>query len=93
MGDKKALAWKIVTVVAGIIAGKAAEQVMGSVWQKVTGAAPPAEPADRRQPLFQVLAFGLGVGALAGITRVLANRTVAVAWETALHETPPGVGD
>ena len=91
MGDKKAVAWKIVTVVAGIVAGKAAEQVMRAIWQKGTGVEAPVEPADRRQPLLQVLAFALGVGALAGVTRALANRSAAIAWETATGEKPPGV--
>lgn len=93
MGDKRALAWKVMTVVAGVGAGKAAEQVMRAIWQKVTGTEAPLEPADRRQPLLQVLAFALGVGALAGVTRALANRTAAIAWEVALGDTPPVIED
>lgn len=90
MTDKKTVMWKLLTVVAALAAGEAAEKAIGKLWKGATGSPAPDDAADRRQPLLQVLAYALAVGAVASVARALANRSAAVAWEAAMDEAPPG---
>jgi hypothetical protein len=85
----RAWGWKVISLATGAAAGVAAERIVTAVWKVAAPGPPPADDADRRTPWVQALLWGAAVGLGAGVARVVAHRSAAVAWEAATNEPPP----
>jgi hypothetical protein len=89
--DKKAVAWKIITLVCGTATGLATDRVLALVWEKSFSREAPTNPADRRTSWPAALSWAVATGVGVGVARVVANRSAAAVWEVAINEAPPGV--
>lgn len=89
--DKKKVAWKVVTVGSGAIAGLLTHRVLAVMWERSLGEVAPTNPADRRTSWPSALLWAVSTGAAAGVTRLVANRVAAAVWEATTHEAPPGL--
>jgi hypothetical protein len=87
--NARAWGWKAVSLASGAAAGMAAERIVSVVWKLVAPTPPPPDDADRSIPWAQAVAWGAAVGLGAGVARVVAHRSAAVAWEAATSEPPP----
>jgi hypothetical protein len=87
--NARAWGWKAVSMLTGAAAGAAAERAVSAVWRLAAPDPPPSDDADRSIPWGQALAWGAAVGLGAGLARVVAHRSAAVAWEAATSEAPP----
>ena len=65
---------RIVTGIAGGVAGFAARKVMVVLWTKITGKEPPTNPEDPQVALREALGWALLVGAAVQIARTLVTR-------------------
>jgi hypothetical protein len=67
-----------------------ARKLVSTAWRLGTGEELPPEDDDRAVGLSQAVTWAAGVGAAAGVARVLSRRSAATAWEKAVGEPPPG---
>lgn len=70
------IGWKLVSTVAGIGAGIAANQVLNKGWQVATGHNPPEED-DYSVSIVEIVVFAAVSGAVIGLARQLATRQAA----------------
>ena len=89
--DKKAVAWKVLTLVCGTAAGLATDRVLAVVWEKSFSRKAPTNTADRRTSWPTALSWAVATGVGVGVARLVANRSAAVVWEAAMDEAPPGL--
>jgi hypothetical protein len=82
--------WMVVSAVSAAAAGIVTRKLVDVAWRAGTGEEIPPEQDDRSTSLGQALAWAAGVGAAAGVARVLSRRGAAAAWEKATGDPPPG---
>lgn len=82
-------AWTALAMGSAILAGIAVRGVLKSAWQGTTGAPPPTNPAHPDTGWKEGLAWTAAIGAAVGVSRLLARRGAAAAWELAREERPP----
>lgn len=83
--------WKVFSATAGLGAGFAATQATGLIWRAATGHNAPKNAADPRVSWGEAIAWAIASGALAELTRVLANRAVTQYWVNSTGGLPPGM--
>jgi hypothetical protein len=93
MHNSKTFDWKAVSLGAGALAGLVTQRLLEAVWTRLRHTSSPPMPADRRSPWVEALSWAAATGVAAGVARLLAVRTAAVAWEVVTHEPPPDVVD
>lgn len=84
------LLWLLLSAASAAIAGAATRQLVNGAWRLTTGSEIPPEDEDRSASLGQALAWAAGVGAAAGVARVVSRRGAALAWEKTTGDAPPG---
>ncbi len=89
--DRRALAWKVLTLVCGAAAGLAADRVLTAVWETWSSREAPTNPADRSTSWSAALSWAVASGVGVGVARLVAKRSAAAVWEVALDEAPPGM--
>ena len=89
MPEGKKLAWKAISYGAGALAALVTQRLLEKGWKLLRHASAPPVPADRRSSWAEALSWAVATGVGVGVTRLLAIRTAAVAWEAATHEPPP----
>jgi hypothetical protein len=87
----KTLDWKAISYGAGALAGLSTQRLLDAVWTRLRHTSSPPVPADRRSPWVEAISWAVATGVAAGVARLLAIRTAAVAWEAVTHEPPPDV--
>jgi hypothetical protein len=87
----KRFGWKALTYGAGALSAVVTQRVLGVVWKRVGGQAPPDDLANRQMGLTPALTWAVATGVGIGVTRLIALRSAARVWEAATHEKPPDV--
>lgn len=85
-------AWKAFTIGLGGLTGLVTNRVLEVMWKALRGSAPPKVAADRRSSWAEALSWAVATGVGVGVARLLAVRSAAALWETAVHEPPPELG-
>jgi Protein of unknown function (DUF4235) len=85
----KKYGWKAVTIGLGALAALVTQRSFEVIWKAVRGSTPPKVAADRRSPWPDALSWAVATGVGVGVVRLLAVRTAAAVWESAVHEPPP----
>jgi hypothetical protein len=80
----------IVSALSAALAGYLARLGASAGWRLATGKELPPEQDDRTTGIGEAVAWAAGIGAAAGVARVLSRRTAASAWEKTVGEPPPG---
>ena len=91
MLDRKALAWRVVSLGAGALAALATRRVLAIVWNQVADVPPPEHLADRRISWTPALSWAVATGVGVGVMNLVAQRSAATVWEAATHEKPPAL--
>lgn len=86
---KKRLAWKAVSAGSAAVSVVVTRRVLTAAWRRVGGGTPPEGPYDRRVSLGAAVVWAASMGVGIAVSRVLAVRLSARAWEAATHEAPP----
>ncbi len=89
--DRRAVAWKFLTLACGTAAGLAADRVLTAVWERCASRDAPTNPADRSTSWPTALSWAVATGVGVGVARLVANRAAAAVWEVATDEAPPGM--
>ena len=87
---EKQLGWKVLNATASAVAVVVTQRVLTVIWRRVHGGPPPEGPADRRVTLGAALTWAVAMGAGVAVSRLIAIRLAADAWEVATHRPPPG---
>jgi Protein of unknown function (DUF4235) len=86
--ERSDLAWKLVAMTTGAVAGAAVRRLLRVVWRGTTKAEPPDNPAsgnaDWRAALGWVVASAVGVA----VARFVAQRSAAAAWKARTGSYP-----
>jgi|SRR6516165_1231235 hypothetical protein len=86
--ERSDLAWKLVAMTTGAVAGAAVRRLLRLVWRGTTKVEPPVHPAsgnaDWRAALGWVVASGIGVA----VARFVAQRGAAAAWKARTGSYP-----
>jgi len=88
----KKYGWKALTIGLGAFSGFATQRFLEVIWRALRGSEPPKVPADRSAPWRDALSWAVATGVGVGVARLLAVRSAAAVWETAVHEPPPEPG-
>lgn len=81
--------WKGLSAGAAAISVVVTHRLIAAVWRKVSGAQPPEGPADRRVTWGAALTWAVAMGIGVAVSRLVAVRLFARAWQAATHEAPP----
>jgi hypothetical protein len=82
--------WKVVGILAGLLAAKASKAALDLTWRKTKGGDPPRNPAAPGTTWTEA-AWAVASGVAMGLSRLLATRAAAQAWQKATGSLPPGV--
>jgi Protein of unknown function (DUF4235) len=90
-GNEKA--WKVVSLLTGLLAARVAGSLLNSTWRKLANAPhPPTDPESPDTSWAEAVAWAALSGAAIGLTRFAAARGAAAAWVKKRGTLPPGVG-
>jgi hypothetical protein len=81
--------WTGIAVGSAILAGVAVRSALKTAWRQTTGEPPPLNPAHPDTSWKQGLLWTAALGAAVGVSRMLARRGAAAAWELAREQAPP----
>jgi hypothetical protein len=87
----KKLIWQLIGTVAGLVAGSLTRRLMIAIWHRSSGHDPPTNPASPRTTWAEALIYAIASGVGIAVTRLVAQRGAAAAWEKATGELPPGL--
>ena len=90
-GLPRSIVWRAFAAVSGALTTLAVTRAMSTVWQRAQRRPVPDNPFDRRTSWREALTWAVALGAGVSVSRVVANRMSAAAWERATGEPPPGV--
>ena len=88
---KKRLLWRGLSTGTAAVSVVVTHRLLAIVWRKVHGTPPPEGPADRRVTWGAALTWAAAMGIGVAVSRLIAVRLSARAWEAATHEAPPEV--
>ena len=81
--------WALVAGLASIAAVQLTDYITTRIWRVATLKDPPDDPNYSDAPWKLVLLWTAGVGALAGVSEILARRGAELAWKRVTGRTPP----
>ena len=82
--------WLLLSAASAAAAGLATRKLVNAGWHLATGREVPPEDDEHETSLPEALAWAAGVGAAAGVARVVSRRSAAKVWEKTTGEQPPG---
>ncbi len=85
----KRLAWKGISAGAAALSVIVTRRVLTLAWERLEGEKPPTDPVDRKVTWRAALTWAVAMGVGLAVSRVVAVRLSARAWEAATHEAPP----
>ncbi|MFN2433111.1 MAG: DUF4235 domain-containing protein [Gemmatimonadota bacterium] len=83
------MTWKLVSTGAAAMTGLAMRRGLSAGWRGVRREDPPRDPSASDVSWPSALAWGVAVGAVAGVARVIGRRGAATGWERATGGKPP----
>ncbi|MHB2022982.1 MAG: DUF4235 domain-containing protein [Mycobacteriales bacterium] len=83
------LGWKLLAAAVSMLTALLTRKVLEFAWRKLSGNAPPTEPAHPDAGLLAATTWAGLSAALAACARVAAVRRAAAAWERASGSPPP----
>jgi Protein of unknown function (DUF4235) len=86
----KRLAWTVLSGLSAVAAGALARRLVKLSWRALTGRELPPEDDSRSTSLGEAVAWAAGVGAAAGVARVMSRQAAATVWKKSVGEPPPG---
>ena len=81
--------WTLMAGVAGMLGVQLAEQLMASSWRFARRKDPPFDPEYQNESWKAALLWTAGIGALAGVSDLMARRGAALVWTRATGSKPP----
>jgi hypothetical protein len=84
------IVWYLLSAASAAGAALATRKLVNAGWQFATGREVPPEDDARTTSMTEALAWAAGIGAAAGVARVVSRRSAAVLWEKTTGESPPG---
>lgn len=85
--------WDFIAFASGAAAGTAFRWGMTAVWRASRHEDPPANPASRGVRWRDALVWSVSLAVGAAVSRVVAQRGAAAAWQAATGARPPGLDD
>lgn len=85
------IAWKVVTTVTGIAAGKVATKVTTATWKAATGGKPPASKLDPAYSAAQITVFTIVSAAVTSGIKAFSERKAADFYTRSTGTLPPPV--
>lgn len=85
--------WEAFAFVSGAAAAAACRKAMTSLWRVSRHQDPPENPASRGVGWRDALIWSISLGVGAGVSRLVAARGAAAAWQVATGSRPPGLDD
>jgi hypothetical protein len=85
--------WDVVAFASGAAAAAAFRWGMTAVWRASRHGDPPANPASRGVRWRDALVWSVSLAVGAAVSRVVAQRGAAAAWQAATGARPPGLDD
>lgn len=85
--------YKVIGILAGVVAGKLARSVLDKGWARTRGGEPPRNPAVPGTTWSEAVAWAVASGVTVGIARLVATKGVASGWVKTTGQLPPGVED
>lgn len=85
------IAWKVVTTVTGIAAGKVATKVTTATWKAATGGTPPVNKHDPAYSAARIAVFTIVSSAVAGGMKAYTQRKAADFYTRTTGTLPPPV--
>jgi hypothetical protein len=86
---KKRFVWKAISAGSAALAVVITQRVMTMAWRLLRRRPPPQGPADRKVTWGAALTWAVSMGIGIAVSRLIAVRLSAKAWEAATHEAPP----
>jgi hypothetical protein len=83
--------WKLVAVLAGLMAAKAGRSVLDKTWARTRGGEPPRNPAAADTTWGEAVAWAAASGVAVALARLVATRGAASAWRKGTGHLPPGL--
>lgn len=83
--------WKVVGLVAGLLAAKTGRSVLDKAWARTKGGDPPRNPAAPDTTWNEAVTWAVASGIAVAVARLLATRGVASAWRKSTGHLPPGL--
>ncbi len=85
------VAYKVIGIGSGLIAGKLSAKVLDKGWEKARGGEPPRNPAVPGTSWSEAVTWAIASGVALSISRMLATKGVAAMWAKGTGHLPPGV--
>jgi Protein of unknown function (DUF4235) len=85
--------WEAFAFVSGAAAAAACRKAMTSLWRVSRDQDPPENPAARGVRWRDALIWSISLGVGASVSRLVAQRGAAAAWQAATGSQPPGLDD
>jgi len=87
--SRKQLAWKGLSAAVAALSVIATRRILALLWERLEGNKPPTDPGNRKVTWRAAMTWAIAVGVGVAVSRVVAVRLSARAWEAATHEAPP----
>ncbi len=85
------VAWRVLGALSALVAAKLARSLLDHTWRGTTGTEPPRNPAAPGTTWTEALVWASASGVALGVSRLLATRGAAAAWEHSTGSLPPGL--
>jgi hypothetical protein len=85
--------WEMLAFASGAAAAAACRTGMKALWRANRHEDPPGNPASRRVRWPDALVWSISLGVGAAVSRLVAQRGAAAAWQAATGARPPGLDD
>jgi hypothetical protein len=85
--------WELSALVAGGVAAAACRKAMTALWRVSRHGDPPGNPASRHVRWRDALVWSISLGVGAAVSRLVAERGAAAAWQAAVGSRPPGLDE
>ena len=83
--------WELSALSSGTAAAVAYRKLMTALWRFSRHEDPPGNPAARQVRWRDALVWSISLGVGAAVSRLVAERGAAAAWEAAVGSRPPGL--
>lgn len=83
--------WKLVGILTGLAAARAARTVLDRTWARTKGGEPPRNPAAPGTTWAEAASWAVASGIALGLARLVATKTAASAWRKGTGHLPPGL--
>jgi hypothetical protein len=87
------VAYKLIGIGSGVVAGKVARSALDKGWAKTRGGEPPRNPAVPGTSWGEAISWAIASGTAVALARLVATKGVASTWHKATGHLPPGVQD